>query len=158
MQERSVRRTDRQIGEQEAISLLEEGEYGIMATVDEEGWPYATPLSYVYKNGLLYFHSAVSGKKTENLAFNSKVSFVVVGKTKPVYTRSFTTIYSSAIVFGQAQLITEPTEKKKALYDLTIKYLPEDMDKFEDNITRYFDRTAVYVIRPERITGKANKG
>ncbi|MDR2826278.1 MAG: pyridoxamine 5'-phosphate oxidase family protein [Deltaproteobacteria bacterium] len=158
MTERNPRRKDRQISEQEAIAVLKDGEYGVLATVDKDGWPYATPLSYLYKDGLVYFHCAVSGHKIDNLAFNSKVSFVVVGKTKPVYNSGFTTIYASAIVFGQAQVITDPEAKKTALYDLAAKYLPEYLGEAEGSIAHYFARTDVYVIRPERITGKANTG
>jgi nitroimidazol reductase NimA-like FMN-containing flavoprotein (pyridoxamine 5'-phosphate oxidase superfamily) len=156
MEERGIRRKDRILSEEATLALLAEGEVGILATADSENWPYATPLSYVYKDGLIYFHSALSGHKTDNLACNNKVSFVVVGKTKPVYDGSFTTLYSSVVVFGLARVVSEHEEKKSALYALAAKYLPDCLDRFEDSIARYFKRTAVYAVRPERITGKAN--
>ena len=38
---------ERAIGEDEAREILRQGEYCVVATVDEDGHPYATPLSYV---------------------------------------------------------------------------------------------------------------
>jgi nitroimidazol reductase NimA-like FMN-containing flavoprotein (pyridoxamine 5'-phosphate oxidase superfamily) len=157
MLERAIRRKDRFMNEEETVALLEAGEFGVLATVDEQGWPYATPLSYVYRDGLIYFHCAPTGHKTSNLAFSGKVSFVVVGGTKPVYKHGYTTLYSSAVVFGTAELLADPDKKTKALTDLAAKYFPGQMDMAPSEITRYFARTDVYVIRPERITGKANK-
>ena len=152
-----IRRKDRALDDESTLKLLAECEYGTLATVDAQGQPYCTPLSYIFKDGLVYFHSALKGHKIENLKNSSKVCFSVVGSTQPIYDGSFTTYYSSAVVFGTALEVSDAEEKTAALYALALKYLPGDMDKADGDIARSFKATALYAIKPERITGKAKR-
>lgn len=155
--QREIRRKDRAIPEEEARALLENGEYGILATIDSDGQPYGTPISYAVMNNAVYIHCATLGQKIDNMAASAKVCFTVVGPTEPVYETSFSTYYSSCMVFGKARLVTDDKEKRDSLMILAEKYLPEHMDKAEENITGSWKRTAVYAIDIERITGKAKK-
>ena len=152
-----IRRKDRALGEEDTLKLLADCEYGTLATVDAAGQPYCTPLSYIFKDGVIYFHSALKGHKIDNLAHSAKVCFSVVGPTQPIYDGSFTTYYSSVVAFGAAFEVTDPEQKTKALYALAEKYLPGDMDKADRDISRSLKATAVYGIRPDLITGKAKK-
>lgn len=157
MQERKMRRKDRQIGPEESREILFKGEYGVLATVDGEGQPYAVPLSYIYLDNSIYFHCALEGHKIDNLRANPRVSFVVAGPAEPVYDKGFATYFESVVVFGPAREVTAEDEKRKALYALAEKYLPVDMDKADDDINHSFTRTAVWRVEPEIITGKAKK-
>ncbi|HEX9025733.1 MAG TPA: pyridoxamine 5'-phosphate oxidase family protein [Clostridium sp.] len=49
-----------------------------ISTVSEEGYSYTVPLSYVYYDNCIYFHSAKDGNKLKNIAQNNKVWFCVV--------------------------------------------------------------------------------
>ena len=71
-----MRRKDRETDSEQTIKLLKEGEYGVLATVDAEGQPYATPLSYVCTNNLIYFHCATEGHKLNNLK-SQQTSFLL---------------------------------------------------------------------------------
>ena len=155
--QRELRRKDRAITEEETRALLEQGEYGILATVDTDGQPYGTPLSYVVMNNAVYIHCATLGQKVDNMDANPAVCFTVVGPTEPVYETSFSTYYSSCMVFGKSRLVTDDKEKKDSLMLLAQKYLPEHMDKAEENISGSWKRTAVYAIDIDRIAGKAKK-
>ena len=150
-----MRRKDRRLSDEESAALLARGEYGVMATVDARGRPYGVPLSYLWRDGLVYLHSALQGYKIDNIRANSAVSFTVVGRTQPVYEKNFTTWYESVMVFGQVAEIADPEKKYAILYALAEKYLPDHLDKAEEDIKRSLARTVVYAITPERITGKA---
>lgn len=152
-----MRRKDRRLSDEQSAALLARCEYGVMATVDSQGRPYGVPLSYVWRNGLVYVHCAPQGYKIDNIRNNGAVSFTVVGRTRPVYENNFTTWYESVMVFGQIVEITDPEEKYAALYALAEKYLPDHLDKAEADIGRSLARTAVLAIRPELITGKAKR-
>ncbi|MDZ5016887.1 pyridoxamine 5'-phosphate oxidase, partial [Clostridium perfringens] len=91
---KEIRRKDREIEGSQVIEVLKKCEYGILSTVDENGYPYGVPLSYVYANDSIYFHSAVEGHKLENIKKNDKVSFCVVGQTD-VLPDKFSTKYES---------------------------------------------------------------
>lgn len=147
-----MRRSDRQTSEAAAIALLETGEYGILSTVDENHYPYGVPLSYIYKDGSLYFHSAHEGQKLDNIAANSKVAFCVVGQKKTL-PALFTTSYESVIVFGQACQVTGE-EKNAALFALVAKYSPDYLEKGKVYIENSGDKTTVIKIAIEQITGK----
>ena len=154
---REIRRKDRRISLEESREILNKGIYGVLATVGADGQPYAVPLSYVVRNDQIYFHCANTGRKIENLAANPQVSFVVVGRAEAVYNGHYTTYYESAMVFGQAREITDENEKYAAVYDLTEKYLPNDMGPAEEYIKKLMKPVAIYAVTMEVITGKANK-
>lgn len=143
--------------EADARALLEKGEYGFLATVGEDGLPYGVPLSYVILDDAVYLHSARDGRKVDNLRFCRDVSFTVVGKTEPVYAKNFTTYYESAMVFGTVGEVTDADEKFRVLYALAEKYLPEHLDKADNDIRHSLSRTAIYRLDIEAVTGKAKK-
>ena len=157
MKEYPMRRKDRALTDAEARALLEKGEYGFLATVGDDGLPYGVPLSYVLMDGKLYFHSAMQGRKIDNLAHCPQVSFTVVGQTRPVYTKNFTTWYESVMAFGPVAAVTDEDEKFRALYALAGKYLPEHMDKAEGDIRHSLARTAVYAMTIDILPGKAKR-
>ncbi|OQX60886.1 MAG: hypothetical protein B5M51_09570 [Anaerolinea sp. 4484_236] len=58
-----MRRSDREITDQAAIeAIIHEAEFCRLALVDG-GQPYIIPLSFGYRDKVLYFHSAVEGEK-----------------------------------------------------------------------------------------------
>ena len=149
-----MRRSDKQMAIQDAESLLGQAEYGVLSTVDKEGLPYGTPLNYVFKNNKVFFHCAMSGRKLENILFNSKVSFAVVGDTQ-VVPEKFTTFYESVIVSGKARTV-HGDEKRAALMWLIEKYCPEFLEEGKVYIDREISRTQVVEITIDQIAGKSS--
>ena len=62
---RPMRRFKQALSPEECQAVLERGTSGVLALSGDGGWPYAVPLSYVYADGKLYFHSAKSGHKVD---------------------------------------------------------------------------------------------
>lgn len=89
-----MRRKDRAISQEMAIHILEEGEFGVLSTCGKDGWPYGVPLSYVYREGKLYFHGAATGHKLDNLRYCPKASFTVTAHTHVLQER-FSTAYEN---------------------------------------------------------------
>lgn len=152
--EREMRRKDRRLPEERAWEVLRAGEYGILASVDTDGEPLATPLSFVVLDGAIYFHSARAGHKVDNLVNQPQVCFCVVGNTQPVYDGNFTTLYESALAFGKARALEDQVEKQAVLRALCQKYLPQHMEKADEEIAGALSVTAVYKVEVSRITGK----
>lgn len=148
-----MRRSDRQMSEDQALKLLAEGEYGILTTIGEDGFPYGVPISYAYSAGHLYFHSATEGKKLRNIAFNPKIQFVVVGETE-VLDSKFSTNFESVMAFGTAEEITEPEAKIKALMLLVEKYSPGFEASGEAYAKGSGHKTRVIRMKIEHVTGK----
>lgn len=149
-----MRRKDREIFGAEIEEILKKGEYGILSTVSPDGKPYAVPLSYAWKDGLIHLHCAANtGKKLENISASPYVCFVVVGDTI-VQPDQFGTLYESVILTGKML----PAEDKQAsLVALIEKYSKDFLEKGMRYIQAAQDQTGVYVIYPESVTGKAKR-
>jgi uncharacterized protein len=148
----SMRRSDRQMSEIVAQTLLKQGEYGILATVNSSGQPFGTPLSYIYLNDFVYFHCAMEGTILQNLASNPQVCFTVIGNTK-VIPDMFTTNYESVMASGTASIVNG-SEKTVALEGLIYKYSPDFLESGMAYIEKAQAKTIVVKIRIEHLTGK----
>ena len=65
MEFREMRRKHQQLAEEESIAILEKATAGTLALLGDNDYPYAVPISYVYHDGKLYFHSALTGHKVD---------------------------------------------------------------------------------------------
>lgn len=148
-----MRRKDKALDKPPVEQLLTNGEYGVLATVDGDGQPYGVPLNYVYMNGCIYFHCALTGHKLENISTNEKVSFTVVGRTE-VLPAEFSTGYESVIAFGTASLI-DGEERYQALMGLVKKYCADYVEEGREYIKKFDKQTAVVRVAVERVSGKA---
>jgi nitroimidazol reductase NimA-like FMN-containing flavoprotein (pyridoxamine 5'-phosphate oxidase superfamily) len=147
-----MRRKDKEIKMDEAISFLTKCEYGVLSTVGNDGQPYGVPLNYAYKDNCIYFHCALTGHKIDNIDNNPKVSFCTVGDTK-VLPSEFSTNYVSVVVFGVASEVLG-TERYNALVLLLEKFSPEFMGEGKKYIEEKDKATRVFKIEIEHISGK----
>ncbi|MBW1982208.1 MAG: pyridoxamine 5'-phosphate oxidase family protein [Deltaproteobacteria bacterium] len=152
---KKMRRKDRAITEEEARALLEKAEYGVLSTVSENGRPYGVPLNFCLIDGCIYFHCAFVGQKIDNINHNKFVSFCVVGNTE-ILPDKFATRYESAIVSGEVEEVFD-VNKQLALEGLLRKYSPEFFDKGLKYIEDLKDKTRVFKITINKLTGKARK-
>ncbi len=152
---KEMRRRDRELSESEARKILLNGEYGVLSTIGTE-YPYSVPINYVVIDNYIYIHgSCEEGQKIINIKKNNNVCFTVVGKTK-VLPSKFSEKYESVIVLGKAKIVNDDM-KEKALEAFLDKYSPE----FKESGMKYIDsakeKTSVYSISIEQITGKAHR-
>lgn len=150
-----MRRSERALTKEETADIFQCGQYGILSTVGEDGYPYGVPVNYVFDDQRIYIHGAPAGHKIANTSFCSKVSFCVVGHTKPL-PEKLSTLYESAIAFGKIR-ICEGKEKEDSLLKLLNKYVPKNLQaghRFTDDV---IDRVEVLCIDVEHITGKARR-
>ena len=152
---REIRRRDRAVSDEQAREILARAEHGVLATVGTDGWPYAVPVNHVLAGDVLYIHCAVEGHKLENIAHEERVSFcAVAGAT--VLPEALSTLYESAIVFGRAAVVTDPTEKQRGLELLAIRFCGAVTPEAEKVIADSGSQTALVRIRIEQIAGKAH--
>ncbi|SHJ88267.1 pyridoxamine 5'-phosphate oxidase family protein [Propionispora hippei] len=153
-----MRRKEKQLSEPETNKIMAHGEYGTLATLGDNGYPYTTPLNYAYDEAgqAIYFHSALAGNKVDNMNYESKVCFSVVGYTR-LLPEKFDTEYDSAIAFGKVLPVNEGAEKEKALELLIKKYSAEFWQEGREYIARSQRHTTVYKIQVEHLTGKRGR-
>lgn len=150
---RKMRRNRQQLSDERCISILNRGSSGVLAVIGDEDYPYAVPLSYVYYDSKIYFHSAKSGHKTDAIAKNSKASFCVID-CDTVVPEKFTTCYRSVIVFGGIRILDNEEEKRAAIVRLAEKYSPQLKEQSLQEIEREYDRFCMAELKIEHMTGK----
>lgn len=96
---REMRRKRQMLSAKESEEILRRMTNGTLALHGDGGYPYAVPVSYVYSDGRIYFHTAMQGHKVDALMRDDKVSFCVV-EQDDVKPAEFTTYFRSVIAFG----------------------------------------------------------
>ncbi len=152
---KELRRKDRAVTKEEAIDLLNEAEYGVLSTADNNGKPYGVPLNFCIIEHCLYFHCAVEGRKIDNIQQNKSVSFCAIVNTE-ILPVKFGTKYESVIVSGEIEEVFD-MDKQLALEGLLSKYSPEYIDKGLKYIKDLKEKTRVFKITIGELTGKARK-
>ena len=151
---REMRRKRQQLSHEESVDILNKGSSGVLALSGDEGYPYAVPISYVYENGKIYFHSAKSGHKVDAVNREEKASFCVVD-ADDVVPEEYTTYFRSVIAFGRVHILTDEGEKRRAIELLARKYYPGDTDEHREMaIDREYAPVCVLEMNIEHMTGK----
>lgn len=152
-----MRRKDREIGQEEALQIIQNGEYGVLSLTDTDGSPYGVPMNYCCVDGIIYFHGTnQGGHKAECIGNGCSACFTVVGFTQ-VLPSEFGTKFSSAMAFGRISPVSERKEKELALQGLLHKYSEAFWNKGLAFIGSCFDRVGVWRFDVEFVTGKARK-
>ncbi len=152
---REMRRKNRLLSDSEAAAMLHSCTSGVLAVQGDDGYPYAVPLSFAHEDGRLYFHSALAGHKIDALERSDKASFCVIA-ADDVVPDAFATHYRSAVAFGTARILTTDDEKIHALRCLARKYSPDYLVEAEAEIERDLERTCVFELLIEHMTGKSS--
>ena len=153
MQFREMRRKRQQLVESESISILEKATSGTLALLGDGGYPYAVPISFVYHDGKLYFHSALSGHKVDAISRCDKASFCVIDQDE-VHGERYTTFFRSVIAFGRIHIIEDETEKLEAARLLGNRYNPNQDEALQKEIDKGLHRMLVLCMEIEHLTGK----
>lgn len=149
---RKMRRHKQEIPEEECVEILKNEPRGVLALLGDYEYPYALPMSHVYVDGKIYFHGAKEGHKNDAVKNSSKVSYCVMDrgvKQKDSWWYTF----KSVIVFGKIRILTDDDEKIDKLTYLGNKFFPTP-EETENEINRMLDKTEVFEITIEHISGK----
>lgn len=150
---RPMRRKKQELSREECEAILHRGTSGVLALAGGDDYPYAVPLSYVYADGKIYFHSAISGHKLDALTHNPRASFCVIDLDR-VVPAEYTTYFRSAIAFGTVRIVNDQAEKRAALRQLAAHYSSDYLAGSEAEIDKSFAQVAILELRVEHLTGK----
>lgn len=149
---RPMRRFKQQLTEQECLAILTTEPRGVLSLIGDGGYPYGVPLDFVYDDGCLYFHCALSGHKLDAVKACDKASFCVLDKgRKPDDDWAY--YFNSVIVFGRIRIVEDNEEKLRRLRQLGLKYFPT-ADEVEEDVKKNADRCHILALRIEHMTGK----
>jgi hypothetical protein len=149
-----MRRKDREIQDSGEIEALIERAAVCRLGLCYENVPYVVPLSFGYREGCLYFHSAKEGRKIDMIRRNRRVCFEidtgveVIPSEKPC---DWGMEYASVIGFGEASLLEDPEEKTKGLDVILGHYSSRPSHEYPASV---LEHTAVIKVQVQEMTGK----
>ena len=152
---RKMRRLGQELSKEECMEILTNEPRGVLALLGDDDYPYALPMSHVYVDGKIYFHGAQEGHKNDAVKKHSKVSDCVIDKGVKAEDSWWYT-FKSVIVFGRIRTLTDRDEKIEKLTHLGDKFFPTH-EETVDEINRLLDRTEVFEITIEYMSGKIVK-
>ena len=150
---REMRRKRQQLAEEESIAILQKATAGTLALLGDNDYPYAVPISYVYADGRLYFHSALSGHKVDAIRKCDKASFCVI-EQDAVQPKKYTTFFRSVIAFCRIHIIEDEQEKLKMARMLGNRYNPNDDESLQKELEQGLSRMLMIRFGIEHLTGK----
>jgi len=149
---REMRRIKQLLSVEDTKIVLDRCTNGILACLGDEGYPYAVPLSYVYTEDKIYFHSAKTGHKLDAILNNPKVSFTVVDEDT-IVSEEYTTYFRSVIAFGKARIV-ENSERITAFKALVNKYSGNQPEENKNSEIERCTQAVIIAIDIEHLTGK----
>ena len=149
---RPMRRFKQQITDDECVAILRSAYRGTLAVIGDGGYPYALPINFVYHEGKIYFHCAMSGHKLDAVRQCEKASFCVI--SEPCKEEdSWWYHVTSVICFGKICEINDPEQKDRLLRTLGTKYFPEGYD-IDADMRKNSSQAIVLEFSIDHMTGK----
>ena len=166
MEFREMRRKRQQLSDEESIGILKKATSGTLALLGDGGYPYAVPISYVYDDDKLYFHSALSGHKVDAIRGCDKASFCVIDQDC-VRPAEYTTYFRSVIAFGRIRIVEDEggtsdvdnivggnPEKLAIARILGNRYNPNQEEALQKELEHGLARMLAIRLDIEHLTGK----
>ncbi len=152
---REMRRTQRQLGEEETRRILASENCGVLSVMGDDGYPYGVPVNYGFFEGKIYIHGTVQkSHKLDAIRKDSRVCLTVISR-HDLLIEEYTTDYESVIVFGRARILETLSEKIEAVRRMMTGIAPDYADQAVEHYRDAMDAVAMIEIVPEHMTGKA---
>ena len=150
--QRQMKRIKQLLSTSDTEAVLNRCTSGVMGVNGDDGYPYTVPLSYVYSDGKIYFHSGKKGYKVDCLINDPKVSFTVIDEDM-IVSEEFTTYFRSAVIFGNARIV-EGDEYYSAFRLLVEKYSGNLSDEVKEKAILECKNAYIIAIDILEMTGK----
>ncbi len=138
---------------QQIEAILSKAKFLRLALSDAET-PYIVPMSFGYKENVIYLHSSQKGEKIKILKKNPKVCFEAAVETELITADDlckYNVRYRTVIGHGKAKFLEDYNEKVEGLTVLSEHYGMKGPFEFEEwNV----NRLCVIKIEIEKMTGK----
>ena len=150
---REMRRFKQLLPQETAVEILNRNTGGTLALLGDDDYPYAVPISYVYADGKLYFHSAKSGHKIDAIKKHEKASFCVIDKDE-IVPEKYTTYFRSVIAFGKVRLVEDAEEMRRVATVLAMKYSADFAEGIPAEIDSSIRNMAIIEMTIDHMTAK----
>lgn len=149
-----MRRFKQELSNDECLKILREEKRGVLSLIDDD-YPYGLPLSYLYKDGHIYFHGALMGHKLDCIRKNNKASFCVLDKGSNL-NGDWVLHFNSVICFGTIEIINDKDKCLDICKDLALKFT-SDESYINEELKNGLDRVLCLDFKIDHLSGKRIK-
>jgi nitroimidazol reductase NimA-like FMN-containing flavoprotein (pyridoxamine 5'-phosphate oxidase superfamily) len=151
---------------QEIDRILRTATIGRLATNGADGFPYITPVNYVWHDGNIYFHCSPKGEKLDNLARDPKVCFEVdvplayidTGRDPERNGCNVHQFYHCVIIRGNARVVSDSPLKVAALNALIAAHEKEGNYQAVTEDMHAYRACHVVEVQPTSVSAKSDLG
>ena len=149
---REMRRIKQLLSKEDTDAIMKRCTNGVLACCGDDDYPYAVPVSFVYHNEKIYFHSAKAGHKIDAMEKNTKVSVAVIDEDR-IVSKEYTSYFRSVVAFGRARMV-EGDEYQDAFWALVEKYSGDQPQEAKQKEIAGCSNACIIAIDVHHITGK----
>ena len=144
--------------------ILDTTNIGRLATNGADGYPYITPVNFVYHQGNIYFHCAPRGEKLQNLERDARVCFTVdiplayLDSTFDAERRikGLGQLYHCVIIRGEARVVPDGPLKVAVLNALVAKHEKSSGHELvNEDMPNCYGACKVVGIKPASVSAKS---
>lgn len=143
----NMRKKSREMSAEWALEVFDKAPFITVSMASADGNPYGLPLSLVRTDEkTFWFHCATEGKKLDVLKANPRVFLSAVTRCRPLRgpkDGSFTLEFHSATAVGTVDIVEDENTRKEALRAICMRFLPHQMEGFEEAVSRSLQKTSV---------------
>ena len=137
---------------------------GRLATNGADGYPYVTPVNFVYHEGNIYFHCAKTGEKLDNMERDPRVCFEVdislayidAGFDPQRRICRLHQFYHCVIMRGEARIVPDGPKKVAVLNALVSKHEAGSDHELVHEHTPGYRACKVVEIQPKSVSAKSD--
>ena len=149
-----MRRIDKEIKDENDIKQIFKEAHVCRLGMFDGKIPYIVPMNFGYRDDILYFHSALAGRKIDILNKNPNICFEIdipgeVIKSKEACSWSMN--YRSIIGEGRVEFIKDNSEKIDAFNIIMNQYSESNNWEFS---RKMIDKTLVFKVKIDSISSK----
>jgi nitroimidazol reductase NimA-like FMN-containing flavoprotein (pyridoxamine 5'-phosphate oxidase superfamily) len=122
-----------------------------------DGQPYCTPTLFWREGNHLYWHGSSASRMLRNLSDGQPACLTVTHLDSLVLARcgfNHSADYRSVMCFGQARLVEDAEEKRRALVMMVDRFFPDRTAELRQSTAQEIKATAVVVMEIERASAK----
>lgn len=151
-----MRRKEKELTEPEVIEFILQQAIALRIAICDDSTPYIVAMNFGWKDGRIYLHSALEGRKISILKKNNRVAFqtdVDVEIVPGELPCQWGVKYLSLVGSGRASFVESSKEKKHALDLIISKYSGAEGFAYP---SATLDKTCVIRLDIEEMTGKSS--
>jgi len=140
---------------QEINEIIDKCDACYLGMVDEQGLPYVLPFNFGYEDGIIYLHSAQTGRKIDIIRKNPNVCVAFSTDHKLFFRHepvacSYGMDYRSVLAYGKIVFIEDFDEKVRILNIIMRKYAGNDFSYNPPAV----NNVAIFKVEISKIEGK----